>query len=117
MRTTNAVPRKRRKNRLFQKTKGYVGARRHLIRTAKENLVRAETFAFRDRRARKREFRKLWILRINAACRERGMRYSEFINGLTKAGIELDRKILSDLAITDAAAFDAIVAQAKAAIA
>jgi large subunit ribosomal protein L20 len=117
MRTTNAVPRKRRKNRLFQKTKGYVGARRNLIRTAKENIVRAEAFAFRDRRVRKREFRKLWIIRINAACRERGLRYSEFINGCTKANIQLDRKSLSELAIFDPAAFDAIVALAKAAIA
>jgi large subunit ribosomal protein L20 len=117
MRTTNAVPRKRRKNRLFQKTKGYVGARRNLIRTAKENIVRAEAFAFRDRRARKREFRKLWIIRINAACRERGLRYSEFINGCTKAKIQLDRKSLSEIAIADPAAFDAIVALAKAAIA
>ncbi len=117
MRTTNAVPRKRRKNRLFQKTKGYVGGRRRLLRTAKENIVRAEAFAFRDRRARKREFRKLWIIRINAACRERGMRYSEFINGLIKSNIELDRKTLSEIAIFDPAAFDAIVAQAKAAIA
>ena len=117
MRTTNAVPRKRRKNRLFQKTKGYVGARRHLIRTAKENIVRAEAFAFRDRRARKREFRKLWIIRINAACRERGLRYSEFICGLNKAKIELDRKSLSELAIFDPAAFDAIVAQVKAVLA
>jgi large subunit ribosomal protein L20 len=117
MRTTNAVPRKRRKNRLFQKTKGYVGARRNLIRTAKENIVRAETFAFRDRRARKREFRKLWIIRINAACRARGLRYSEFINGITKAKVQLDRKSLSELAIHDPAAFDAVVALAKAAIA
>ena len=117
MRTTSAVPRKRKKNRLFQKTKGYVGGRRRLLRTAKENLVRAEAFAFRDRRARKREFRKLWIIRINAACRERGLRYSEFINGLNKAQIELDRKTLSELAIFDPAAFDAIVEKAKAAIA
>lgn len=117
MRTPSAVPRKRKKNRLFQKTKGYTGGRRRLLRTAKENLVRAEAFAFRDRRARKREFRKLWIIRINAACRERGMRYSEFINGLIKANIELDRKMLSDMAIFDPAAFDAIVEKAKAAIA
>jgi large subunit ribosomal protein L20 len=117
MRTTNAVPRKRRKNRLFQKTKGYVGARRNLIRTAKENIVRAEAFAFRDRRVRKREFRKLWIIRINAACRENGLRYSEFINGCIKANIELDRKTLSELAIFDPAAFTAIVEKAKAAIA
>ena len=117
MRTTLGVARKRKNNRLFKKAKGYTGGRRRLLRSVKETLVRAETFAFRDRRARKREFRKLWILRINAACRERGLRYSEFIHGCTKAGIELDRKILSDLAIQDAAAFDAIVAQAKAAIA
>jgi large subunit ribosomal protein L20 len=117
MRTTVGVARKRKNNRLFKKAKGYTGGRRRLLRSVKETLVRAETFAFRDRRARKREFRKLWILRINAACRERGLRYSEFIHGCTKAGIELDRKILSDLAIHDAAAFDAIVSQAKAAIA
>ena len=117
MRTTVGVARKRKNNRLFKKAKGYTGGRRRLLRSVKETLVRAETFAFRDRRVRKREFRKLWILRINAACRERGLRYSEFIHGCTKAGIELDRKILSDLAIHDAAAFDAIVAKAKAAIA
>ena len=82
MRTTIGVARKRKKNRLFQKAKGYTGGRRRLLRSVKETLVRAEAFAFRDRRARKREFRKLWIIRINAACRERGLRYSEFINGL-----------------------------------
>jgi large subunit ribosomal protein L20 len=117
MRTTVGVARRRRNNRLFKKAKGYTGGRRRLLRTVKENLMRAEAFAFRDRRSRKREFRKLWIIRINAACRERGLRYSEFINGLNKAGIELDRKTLSELAIFDAAAFDAIVEKAKAAIA
>ena len=117
MRTTIGPARKRKKNRLFQKAKGYTGGRRRLLRTVKENLVRAEAFAFRDRRARKREFRKLWIIRINAACRERGLRYSEFINGCTKANIQLDRKSLSELAIFDPPAFDAIVALAKAAIA
>ena len=117
MRTTIGVARRRKKNRLFQKAKGYVGGRRRLLRTMKENLVRAEAFAFRDRRARKREFRKLWIIRINAACRERGLRYSEFIAGLNKAAIELDRKSLSELAIHDPAAFDAIVEKAKAALA
>jgi large subunit ribosomal protein L20 len=117
MRTTNAVARRRKKNRLFQKTKGYTGGRRRLLRSAKETLVRAEAFAFRDRRARKREFRKLWIIRINAACRERGLRYSEFIAGLNKAAIELDRKSLSELAIHDPPAFDAVVAKAKAALA
>lgn len=117
MRTTTGVARKRKNNRLFKKAKGYVGGRRRLLRTVKENLSRAEAFAFRDRRARKREFRKLWIIRINAACRERGIRYSEFINGLNKAKIELDRKSLSEIAIFDPAAFDAIVEKAKAAIA
>ena len=117
MRTTVGVARKRKNNRLFKKAKGYTGGRRRLLRSVKETLVRAETFAFRDRRVRKREFRKLWIIRINAACRERGLKYSEFINGLNKAKIELDRKSLSELAIHDPAAFDAIVAQAKAAVA
>jgi large subunit ribosomal protein L20 len=117
MRTTIGAARRRKKNRLFQKAKGYTGGRGRLLRTVKETLVRAEAFAFRDRRSRKREFRKLWIIRINAACRERGLRYSEFINGLNKAGIELDRKSLSELAIHDATAFDAIVEKAKAAMA
>jgi large subunit ribosomal protein L20 len=116
MRTTIGAARRRKKNRLFQKAKGYTGGRGRLLRSVKETLVRAEAFAFRDRRARKREFRKLWIIRINAACRERGIRYSEFINGLNRAGIELDRKSLSELAIHDAAAFDAIVEKAKAAV-
>jgi large subunit ribosomal protein L20 len=116
MRTTIGAARRRRKNRLFQKAKGYTGGNRRLYRTVKETLVRAEAFAFRDRRVRKREFRKLWIIRINAACRERGLRYSEFIAGLAKAKIELDRKTLSEIAIADPAAFDAIVAQAKAAL-
>ena len=117
MRTTLGVARRRKKNRLFQKAKGYAGGRGRLYRSVKETVVRAEAFAFRDRRARKREFRKLWIIRINAAVRERGMRYSEFINGLLRANIELDRKSLSEIAIADPAAFDAIVAQAKAALA
>ena len=117
MRTTVGVARKRKNNRLFKKAKGYTGGRRRLLRSVKETLVRAETFAFRDRRARKREFRKLWIIRINAACRENGLRYSEFINGCTKAKVQLDRKSLSELAIHDPAAFDAVVALAKAAIA
>src|SRR3990172_2803795 len=117
MRTTIGAARRRKKNRLFQKAKGYAGGRNRLYRSVKETLVRAEAFAFRDRRSRKREFRKLWIIRINAAVRERGMRYSEFIAGINKAAIQLDRKMLSELAIHDPAAFDAIVEKAKAAIA
>src|SRR3990172_8349056 len=103
MRTTIGLAGRRKKNRLFQKAKGYTGGRGRLYRSVKETVVRAEAFAFRDRRARQREFRQLWIIRINAACRERGLRYSEFIHGLIKAKIELDRKTLSELAIFDPA--------------
>lgn len=117
MRTTVGAARRRKKNRLLKKAKGYTGGRRRLLRTVKETLVRAEAFAFRDRRARKREFRKLWIIRINAAARERGLRYSELIAGLKKAQVELDRKTLSEMAIHDPAAFDAVVAKAKEALA
>lgn len=113
MRTTKGAARTRAKKRLFKKVKGFRGARRKLLRTAKETLIRSGVYAFRDRRLRKRDFRKLWIIRLNAACRERGLRYSEFIHGLTLAGIELDRKTLSELAINDPAAFDAVVAQVK----
>ena len=116
MRTTIGPARRRKKNRLFQKAKGYTGGRRRLLRSMKETLLRAEAFAFRDRRARKREFRKLWIIRINAACRERGLRYSEFINGLKKANIDLDRKTLSEMAIADAAGFDAVLEKAREAL-
>ena len=117
MRTTKGAARNKAKNRLFKKTKGFTGGRGTLLRSAKETLVRAGVFAYRDRKVRKREFRKLWIIRINAACRERGLRYSQFIAGLVKANIELDRKTLSELAIHDAAAFDTIVEKAKAALA
>jgi len=88
-----------------------------LPRSAKETLLRAGVYSFRDRRVKKREFRRLWIIRINAAVRERGMRYSVFINGLHKAEIELDRRTLSELAIHDAAAFDAVVEEVKQALA
>jgi large subunit ribosomal protein L20 len=116
-RATNAVARKKRKKKTLVQAKGYYGRKHSSYRFANEQVMRSGNYAFRDRRVRKREFRKLWILRINAACRERGLRYSEFIHGLTKAGIELDRKMLSEIAISDPAAFDVIVAQAKAAIA
>ena len=117
MRTTKGSARNRAKNRLFKKTKGYVGGRGTLLRTAKETLVRAEAYAFRDRRVRKREFRKLWIIRINAAARERGLRYSELVNGLKQAKVELNRKMLSEMAIHDPAAFDAVVEKAREALA
>lgn len=116
MRTKKGAARTQAKKRLFKKTKGYVGGRGNLLRSAKETLVRAGAYAFRDRKVRKREFRKLWIIRINAACRERGIRYSLFINGLKKAEIEMDRKTLSEMAIHDPAGFDKVVEAAKAAL-
>jgi large subunit ribosomal protein L20 len=116
MRTTSAVPRNRAKKRLFRKVKGFVGGRRKLFRTATETLVRSGVYAFRDRRLRRRDMRGLWIIRINAAARERGLRYGQFINGLAKAKIELDRKSLSEMAVADPAAFDAVVTLVKSAL-
>jgi large subunit ribosomal protein L20 len=117
MRSLKGAARNKAKRRLFKKVKGFRGGRGGILRTAKETLVRAGVFAFRDRRARKREFRKLWIIRINAACRERGLRYSELIHGLAKANLGLDRKSLSEMAIHDPAGFDAVVEKVKAALA
>ncbi len=116
MRTTKGAARTRAKKRLFKKVKGYVGGRRRLLRTAKETLMRAGVFAFRDRRNRKREFRSLWIIRINAAVRQRGMRYSQFVAGLKAAQIELDRKTLAELAVRDPQAFDRVFDLVKAAL-
>jgi large subunit ribosomal protein L20 len=113
MRTTKGAARNQAKKRLFKKVKGYRGGRRKLLRTAKETLIRAGVFAYRDRKVRKREFRKLWIIRIGAACRQRGLRYSEFIHALDKAGIELDRKMLAEMAVNDPAGFDSVVEQVK----
>jgi len=117
MRTTKGSARRKAKKRLFRKVKGYRGGRSKLLRTAKETLVRAGAFAYRDRKARKREFRKLWIIRINAAARERGVRYSELVAGLKGAGIELNRKMLADIAVHDPKMFDEIVDAAKASLA
>ena len=117
MRTTTGAARRQSKKRLFKRTKGYVGGRGNLLRTAKETSLRAGAFAFRDRRAKKREFRKLWIIRLNAACRLRDIRYSEFIHGLKVANIELDRKTLSEMAIHNPQDFDKVVEQVKAALA
>ena len=113
MRTTKGPARTRAKKRLFKKTKGFVGGRRKLLRTAKETLVRSGVYAFRDRRNRKRDFRRLWIIRINAAVREHGLRYSEFIDGLKKANIELDRKMLAEMAVADPDGFAQVVALTK----
>ncbi len=117
MRTRKGAARNQAKKKLFRRAKGYRGGRGKLLRSTKETLLRAGQFAFRDRRVRKRDFRRLWITRVNAACRERGLRYSQFINGLKKANIELDRKSLAEIAVCDPSGFDKIVESAKAALA
>ena len=107
----------RRHKKVLGKAKGYYNARRKVYRTAKQAVIKAGQYAYRDRRAKKREFRALWIARINAAVRELGMTYSAFINGLNKASIDIDRKVLADLAVHDKAAFTKIAEQAKASLA
>jgi len=110
MRVSSGKTRHKAKKRLFKAVKGNYGGRSKLYRTAKETLARAGAYAFRDRRAKKRDFRALWITRVTAACRERGIRYSTFIYGLKLAGIDLNRKSLSELAIHNPAVFDEILA-------
>ena len=117
MRTTKGAARRKAKRRLFNKAKGFRGGRSKLLRTVKETLIRSGAFAYRDRKVRKRDFRRLWITRLNAACREHGLRYSEFIFGLKKAGIQLDRKVLSEMAIHEPAEFASVIQQVKSAIA
>ena len=113
-RATNNVAAHRRHKKILDRAKGNYGARRRLYRTAKETVQKGMVYAYRDRRARKREFRKLWILRINAAVQEAGLRYNRFIFGLKKAGVELDRKALADLAVRDGQAFNELVRIAQA---
>ena len=116
MRTMRGAARRQSKNRLFKRVKGFRGGRRTLLRTVKETIVRANSFATRDRRVRKREFRALWITRINAATRQLGLRYGEFIAGLKKAQIALDRKTLAEMAVNDAVAFAKVVEAVKTAL-
>ncbi len=104
---------RRRRNKVLKLAKGFRGGRSKLYRTAKNAVIKALTYAYRDRRVRRRNFRKLWIARINAATRMNGMTYSRFINAVQKAGIELDRKVLADIALHDPAAFTAIVDQVR----
>jgi large subunit ribosomal protein L20 len=104
---------RRRRNKVLKAAKGYRGGHSKLFRTAAVTLDRARQYAYRDRRNKKRDFRKLWIIRINAAARENGLSYSEFIGGLNRAGIDLDRKVLSDMAIHDPAGFTKIVEMVK----
>ncbi len=116
-RVKTGVVRSRRHKKILKLAKGFYSGRRKHFRKAKEQIERSMMYAFRDRKQKKREFRKLWIIRINAACRLNGMNYSTFMNGLHKSGIELDRKILSDMAMNDIAAFTAVVDASKAALA
>ena len=115
-RARNQVATRRRRKKVLKAAKGFRAARSRLFKTAKETLNRGRAYAFRDRRVRKRTFRALWITRIAAGARANGINYSNLIHGLDAAGIEIDRKVLADLAMNDAAAFSAIVEKARAAI-
>ena len=112
-RTTNSPASRRRRRKILKQARGYRGGRSKLIRTASDAVDRALSYAYRDRRNKKRTFRSLWITRINAAARLNGLTYSRLMDGLKKAGIELDRKVLANLAVTDAAAFAALAEQVK----
>lgn len=112
-RATNGPASRRRKNRIFKKTKGFFGGRKNWNRMAQETLDRALVYAYRDRRQRKRNFRALWITRIGIATRILGMSYNAFIHGLSKAGVELNRKVLANLTVQDPVAFSALVEIAK----
>ena len=116
-RVTRGVVARRRHKKVLKKAKGYYGARSRVFRVAKQAVTKAGQYAYRDRRQRKRQFRALWITRINAQARVNGLSYSNLINGLKKAEIELDRKVLADLAVHDKPAFAVVVDQAKAALA
>ncbi len=115
-RVKRGVQARARHKKVLKQAKGYYGARSRVYRVAKQAVIKAGQYAYRDRRQRKRQFRSLWIVRINAAAREHGLSYSRFMNGLSKAGVELDRKVLSDLAVFDKPAFGALAEQAKAAL-
>ena len=116
-RVKRGVVAKARHKKVLKKAKGYYGARSKLFKTAKQAVIKAGQYAYRDHRQRKRQFRALWITRINAAARQHDMSYSRLINGLNLAEIEVDRKVLADIAVRDPEAFGAIAAQAKAALA
>ena len=116
-RVKRGVTASRRHKKVLGKAKGYYNARRKIYRTAKQAVIKAGQYAFRDRRAKKRDFRALWITRINAAARLHELSYSRLIAGLRMAGIEIDRKLLADLAVNDANAFGVVASQAKAALA
>jgi large subunit ribosomal protein L20 len=115
-RVKRAVGAHKKRREVLERASGYRGQRSRLYRKAKEQMLHSMTYAYRDRRARKGDFRQLWITRINAAARANGMTYNRFVQGLKAAGVEVDRKVLADLAVTDAAAFTALVDVARAAL-
>lgn len=115
-RVKRGVTARARHKKVLAKAKGYYGARSRVFRVAKQAVIKASQYSYRDRRVRKREFRALWIVRINAAAHEFGLSYSRFINGLKKADLLLDRKVLADIAVHDKQAFGKLVEQAKAAL-
>lgn len=115
-RVKGGVVSRRRHKKILKEAKGYSGARSRTFKVAKQAVIKAGQYAYRDRRQKKRQFRSLWIIRINAACREHGLSYSRFIAGLHLAAIEIDRKVLADLALNEKSTFKALVDQAKAAL-
>ena len=112
-RTTNAVARKKRKKKVLKAARGYYGRKHSSYRYANEQLMRSGAYAYRDRRVRKREFRRLWIIRINAAARKEGLSYSQFMHGLQEAGVEVNRKVLADIAVNDPEGFRRFVDLAR----
>ena len=112
-RVKNSVATRARRKKVLKRAKGYFGSKHRLFKTAQEQVMHSERYAFRDRKQKKRDFRKLWITSINAGCRENGISYSRFIDGLNKAGVEVNRKMLSELAIYDKEAFANLVKVAK----
>lgn len=116
-RVKRGVVAKAKHKKVLKKAKGYYGARSKLFKTAKQAVIKAGQYAYRDRRQRKRQFRALWITRINAAARLHGLSYSRLIDGLNKANVDIDRKVLADLAVRDPAAFEAVAEQAKTGLA
>jgi len=116
-RVKRGVQTRRRHKKILKLAKGYYGSRSRTYRSAVQAVLRAGQYAYRDRKVRKRQFRRLWIVRINAGARQHGLSYSRFINGLKKSSIEIDRKVLADIAVWDKAAFGALVEKAKASLA
>ncbi len=116
-RVRSGLATRRRHKKVLRSARGYWGSRSKLYRTAKQTLIKAGQYAYRDRRAKKREFRALWIIRVSAACAARGISYSQFMGGLKKANVALNRKMLSEVAIADTAGFDKLVELARAAAA